>query len=283
MTLLIADSGSTKTDWAYVSHDVNFFTTQGLNPNYLSVVQVEEVLKNQVLPHVTQPLTHVFFYGAGLGNENAKKVLYNVFKNFFSSAELHIFHDILGAAKAAYNPYESGIICIMGTGSIAGMYDGNRIIRTTGGLGYLLGDEGSGTYLGKLLIIQYVQQNLPKELQEALQDYIQIKPNETLHFLYQQQYPSRFLASLSYFIASHRFHPLIQSIIYANFHDFYARTLLPLLRLYPFHDRICCVGSIADIFQNELKSVMTHNHVHIQKIISRPIFCLVEQIKNTLL
>ncbi|MCS7077222.1 MAG: hypothetical protein NZ455_10965 [Bacteroidia bacterium] len=281
MKILIGDSGSTKTDWAYLyENEVKYFTTQGLNPNYLSTTDIQSILVQQTLSNVEHPPEHLFFYGAGLNNIHSKSLMYAVFEKVFPHSQLSIEHDLLGAARAVYGLCESGIICILGTGSIAGFYDGERIPKTMGGLGYLLGDEGSGTHLGKMLIAQYAQKQLPRQIENALYEQIQIKTNDILHFLYQQKYPNRFLAQLTHFIAMYRENEAIQDIVRRSFQSFCEQTLLPLANQCFQRLKIRCVGSIAHIFEQEWKAVLLKNGMKVDKIMRKPISGLVEHVRH---
>jgi len=284
MYVLIGDSGSTKTDWAYISDgERKIFTTQGLNPNHLSEMDILHILKDELNPQANlQSIEKVAFYGAGLGNIKAKEFLTDIFRRVFKNAQkITVEHDVLGAAHALYTPNEQGIVCILGTGSIAGYFDGNEIVKTSGGLGYLLGDEGSGTYLGKLLIAQYAQGKLPHHLETALQTHIQVKSTEALHFLYKEPHPNRFMAQLTRFLYPLKKEETIKNILHTAFEDFYKYTLSYLRTLYPDCTTIRCVGSVAYLFQEELLSVMQKHNIQIDKVVQKPIQGLVESVLNT--
>lgn len=283
MRILIADSGSTKTDWAYLDHtNTKRFTTQGLNPNHLTHDEIKQILLSEVAQHVDiHQVQKVYFYGAGLGNADAKHFLQAIFEKIFTdTVQITLAHDVLGAAQALYKVNEQGIVCILGTGSIAGFFDGHSIIKTAGGLGYLLGDEGSGTYMGKLLVAEYAQQKLSPLLEEALYEQVRIKSTEILHFLYKNPYPNRFLAQLTYFLTAFRQESEIKNIIQTAFGDFYQHTLSYLLSLYPECKSIRCVGSVAYLFEQELRQVMNNYGIIIDKIIQKPIEGLSETFRS---
>jgi N-acetylglucosamine kinase-like BadF-type ATPase len=283
MHILIGDSGSTKTDWAYITEDnTKILTTKGLNPNHLTHNEIKEVLLNelgqQIDIHKTEKL---YFYGAGLGNITAKVSLQTVFEEVFSSTQhISLAHDVLGAAQALFGDNEKGIVCILGTGSIAGYFNGQNIIRTTGGLGYLLGDEGSGTYMGKLLIAEYAQQKLPQHLEYALYEHIQVKSTEILHYLYKQPRPNHFLAPLTHFLVKFSEEQVVKKIIQNAFEDFYQRTLSYLLSLYPECTSIRCVGSVAYLFEKEFRAVMYSHGIGTDKIIQKPIHGIMEKLRK---
>lgn len=282
MQILIGDSGSTKTDWAYLTEkDTKFFTTKGLNPNHLAENEIQEILRYELGTQIPlNKVKQVFFYGAGLGNSTAKSYLQGIFRNVFADAEnIMLFHDLLGAAHALYGE-KSGIVCILGTGSVAGYFDGHSMVKTTGGLGYLLGDEGSGTYLGKLLIREYAQQKLPEHLETALYTHIQVKSTEILHFLYKQSHPNRFLAQLTYFLLAHKEDNTVKNIIYTAFEDFYIHNLFYLRFLYPEHKNIRCVGSVAYLFEKELRETMQKYGIVVDKLIQKPVSQLAESYRK---
>ncbi len=283
MNILIGDSGSTKTDWAYITkQDAKFFTTNGLNPNHLTEDKIKDILFTELEKQIElSKVEKIVFYGAGLGNENAKCFLHNIFTQIFNNTlNIVLEHDVSGAAHALYARNESGIVCILGTGSIAGYFDGQNVVKTAGGLGYLLGDEGSGTYLGKLLVKEYAQQKLPKHLETALYTHIQVKSTEILHFLYKQPHPNHFLAQLTHFLIAHKENKPVKNIIYTAFEDFYSYTLSYLLSLYPDDKTIRFVGSVGYLFQDELKKVMQKHGIVIDKIIQKPIYGLAENYKT---
>lgn len=283
MHILIGDSGSTKTDWAYLTEKgTQLFTTQGLNPNHLTKDAIQEILFHQVNAYVSlQEVEKVYFYGAGLGNAITKQYLRDIFEQIFLHAtNIIIEHDVLGAAQALYQHGEKGIVCILGTGSIAGYFDGQEITQTSGGLGFLLGDEGSGTYLGKLLIKEYAQQKLPLPIQNALYEHLHIKHTEILHFLYKEPHPNHFLARLTYFLTQFKEQDSIKTILYRAFEDFYVYTVSDLCAKYPQNENIRCVGSVAYLFQQELSDVLQKHNLQIDKILQKPIFGLIERIKN---
>lgn len=284
MHILIGESGSTKTDWAYLTeNDTKLFTTKGLNPNHLACDEIKEILREETGRQTElSSVEKLFFYGAGLGNDNAKTFLYSTFEQIFVNLKsIVLAHDLLGAAHALYAPGEKGIVCILGTGSVAGYFDGQDIVRTTGGLGYLLGDEGSGTHMGKLLIAEYAQKKLPHHLETALHEYTGVRNTEVLHFLYKEPHPNRFLSELTHFLLSYRKEMAIKTIIKASFETFYQYDLEYLLSLYPEYKTIRCVGSVGYLFQEELKEVMQKHNVFTDKIIQKPIIGIVEKYKNT--
>jgi N-acetylglucosamine kinase-like BadF-type ATPase len=155
--VLIADSGSTKTEWRLLQQPKRNKTifTQVLSPYFLDAAQIETVLRKELLPHLPEHPEDIFFYGTGNANPANARMIKGVLTKVFPGASVEVRHDLMGAARALCGQ-EQGIACILGTGSNSGYYNGKNITRNSPGLGYVLGDEGSGAYLGKRVLQYYL-------------------------------------------------------------------------------------------------------------------------------
>ncbi|MEP7127457.1 MAG: hypothetical protein ABI729_01260 [Chitinophagales bacterium] len=270
MVQLIVDSGSTKADWRLMNDGViSAFTTQGLNPYFLGKEEIEEVIRQQVLPSISATvINRIFFYGAGCGAEIRKQQVQNALRVFFPQTNHFIGTDLLGAARALLKD-DVGFVIILGTGTNSGLYDGKEIIRNIDSLGYLLGDEGSGAAIGKKILREYLRKLLPEALQKEFSIYSPLNREEALHQLYKEPFPNRFLASLVPFAAAHLSNPAIQELIKESFRDFFRNIIAHYqdYTRYPF----CCTGSVAFVFRELLQTVAEEYEVSINKIVQSPI------------
>ena len=274
--ILIADSGSTKTDWICVSADD---TTQpveahtvGLNPFHVSDDEFREVLVHDLLPQLGEvKVDNVYFYGSGVRPEVEARVK-SLLREVFPQAEVIEAHsDLLGAARALCGR-TWGIACILGTGANSCVYDGKKIVHNTPALGYILGDEGSGAVLGKHLIHDLYTGALSHNMRMKFEQEMGLQLSDIIDRVYRQPQPNRFLASLSEFIHRHLDDESIRDMIYSTFSDFvnmhlsrYGRRELP----------VSFVGSIAWYYQTQLSLVLQTLGYHVGTIVKSPLEGLV--------
>lgn len=272
---LIADSGSTKTEWALITKQHSFiqFSSQGINPFHLNEKQIEHLLYNEVLPHLKKYLNliqAVYFYGAGCSQKENNLKLKHSIKNILNIDEIHIHHDLLGAARATCKK-QKGIVGILGTGSNACVYGGLSIIAAAPSYGYLLGDYGSGAHIGKTFLQHYCDNTLPKDLKISFEKN-GYNAEVILDGVYKKPMPSRFLASIFPFIMAHKQHPFVQNIIEYSLSKYFEIQLLPIVKeKYPLH----FVGSVAYMLQAELEKISTQHHLQISQIIKNPLSGLI--------
>jgi N-acetylglucosamine kinase-like BadF-type ATPase len=274
--IFIADGGSTKADWIIVDKNGNQTksSTMGFNPFfYTEEVVVEELNKKFVHEVPVKAAEKVYFYGSGCSDNLRKAVLERAFAKIFPNAEIHVYHDLLASAKATCGD-DPGIACILGTGSNSCLYDGIKEIDNVANLGYLLGDEGSGTHLGKKLIRAYYYRELPKELEEAFNKKYQLGKRELLNRLYDGQSGNVYLASFSKFLFEHKEHFYVQRIVARSLAEFIDRHVMK----YEGHQTlpIHFVGSIAYYFSKVLKSLLAERNLTLGLIIKKPIENLVQ-------
>jgi glucosamine kinase len=278
--ILIADSGSTKTDWVLINKKkiVNSFQGLGINPYYQSYENIMEILEHDLTPKINpDEIRKIHFYGSGCSTETKCQMLSSAFEKHIKNAEININHDLIGAAKALFGNSE-GIACILGTGSNSCHYDGKNIIASAVSLGFILGDEGSGSYLGKSFIINYLKENIPVEIKELFEKEYNYNLENILDAVYNQPKPGKFLASFTKFISENSSNEFMKSLIYSSFRGFFSEQIR---KYFKYKEApISCVGSIAYYFQDFLKEVAHENGVEIQKIIKTPIEGLVEYHRN---
>ncbi len=221
--ILIADSGSTKTHWALLDEKVRKKTihTPGLNPYFHDSASVEAILVADLVPClVPDHIRQIHFYGAGCSTEKNNLMLKEAMDIFFRKSETFIHHDILGAARSLFGK-EEGIACILGTGCNSCYYDGNEIWSKVPSLGYLFGDEGAGSNLGKRLMESYLKGRLPDDLREEFDAKYNLTLEDYLNAFYNRPFPNRFLASFSSFIAPRQTHPYLRKLVKDSFDAFF--------------------------------------------------------------
>ncbi len=273
---LIADGGSTKTDWRLLHEGREFKQLQstGFNPYLVTSEQIEEILWKELQPFIdNKAVTEVYYYGAGCSTPSKNMVIERAFENVFPQASFFIDHDLLGAARSVCGSSE-GIACILGTGSNSCYYDGKTVVDHIFSLGYFFGDEGSGAYMGKQLLSAYLHNELPAELASAFRSEHMLSNENILDAVYNKPAPSRFLASFSKFISDNREHPYINNLIHENFRSFYKYQVI----CYPRHKEIpvSFVGSVAYHYQDILIETGKEFEITAGKIIQAPIDGLVE-------
>jgi N-acetylglucosamine kinase-like BadF-type ATPase len=273
---LIAESGSTKTNWKGTKSGktVLTFTTAGLNPYVQTREDICDTIKSDVMPNVgTESVQQIYFYGAGCSNEENNKIMYSCLKNFFHQAQIEIEHDLLGAARGLWGNQE-GIVCILGTGSNSCIYDGNDIIQGIPALGYVLGDEGSGSYMGKNLVRDYLYQQMPVALAEKLRLEYKLDKDRILNKVYKQPNPNRWLASFSIFIRENFNFEYCQGLVRNGFRDFFSAHVNKYKKYKDLP--MGAIGSIAFLYKDLLGEVAKENGFTVEKIIRSPLDELVQ-------
>lgn len=265
---LIADAGSTKIAWAIMDRDtvVNRFQTAGYNPNYADANAFIDILHE--IPEELPPLDAVCYYGSGCGSEANQEKVSKILATRFPKSKIEVGSDMLGAAKALLGK-ERGIACILGTGANACLYDGQNIVQNAVSLGYLVGDEGSGSYIGRRLVRAYFYKLMPDNLRGLFKEAFQLDYKEFLDKVYHQPEASKYLASFTRFAGDHQDHPFVQQLVKDSFNDFIEAFLLPFEGC---HDLpISFVGSVAYHFQDILKESLEEKGLHLGKVMRSPI------------
>ena len=268
--ILIADSGSTKTDWRIIDAQGNIHQakTVGLNPYHQSTDDIAEILHQALVPQLTVPIQQVFFYGAGCANETINQTVAQALQRVFPSAQVQVYSDLLAAAHALCG-HEPGIACILGTGANSCLYNGQVIVDNVPPLGYILGDEGSGTYLGKELLNRYLKRDMPEPLRRQFAKRYSVTTDSVLDNVYRQSQPNRYLASFAKFAFHHLKHPYIAQMVYDGFRQFLEKNV----RKYEDYPRykVHFTGSIAFYYSNVLRQVANDEGFAIQNIVESPI------------
>ncbi len=274
--ILIADSGSTKTDWCLVEHGqlVRQLFTKGINPFFQSEEEIGLEISGALLPQLkTQTFQAVYFYGAGCAfPDKIATVLRAISQHLIVEETIEVSTDMLAAAHGLCK-HEPGIACIMGTGSNSCFYDGRNMVSNVSPLGFILGDEGSGAVLGKLLVGDILKNQMPSELKEKFFERFRLTPPEIIDRVYRQPFPNRFLASLSPFLAEHIEEPTIHALVLNSFQAFLKRNVMQYDYFrYPAH----FIGSVAFHYQAILREAARKVGVQIGDIQQSPMEGLIQ-------
>jgi len=271
---LIADSGATKTEWCVINgNKKTIFITQGMSPYFITAEQMQNIIKEELHPKLKQKIDEVHYYGTGCANADNAKSVKQVFKNIFPEANISIDHDLMAAAKALCGK-EKGIACILGSGSNSCYYDGKKIIKNSPGLGYILGDEGSGAYLGKKVIQYYLYNTFDEDLMARFDARFVTNKTEILNAVYKKPLPNRYLATFAIFLAENRGHYMIENIIEDGLNDFFFNHVYKYKESWtlPVH----FVGSIAYGFKDVLIELCKLYQLQLGKVIKNPMQGLID-------
>ena len=275
--LLVADSGSTKCDWKLVNNKreiVRTFHTKGYNPFFENARDIFDNLKlHEELDYIANDVTRLYYFGAGCSSPDRKMVVDTALRLFFRNADVVVEHDLLGAALATCDN-QPGIACILGTGSNAGYFDGEKLHDDVHALGYLLGDEGSGSYFGKKLLADFLYNKLPPKIHQELQDRYQLTKEGIFYNVYKSPTPNIYLASFARFLSDNQDHYYVRTLVRQGLLEFIDIHVCRFdnFRNVPVH----FVGSIAHFFHDILTDVADKKGLIMGKIVKEPIHNLTE-------
>lgn len=268
MKILIADSGSTKTHWCMVDQkgEQMHFSSEGYNPNYMTRQYLVDSLR-EALPAGFDPLqvTHLHFYGAGCSTDRYD-FMRTALSDIFLMAQIEIAMDLLASARALLGR-EAGLAAILGTGTNSCLYDGERITHNIDSLGFILGDEGSGGYIGKSLLSDYIRGYMPDDVRQLFHETYALTGDEIIEQVYTRPMPNRFCAGFTRFITDHP-HPYCDELVCKAFRAFFTNIICgyPDYARYAFH----CVGSVGYHFRTLLAQVAAEFSVTLGQIIADP-------------
>ncbi len=268
--ILVADSGSSKTDWmGYDNGNVITFNTKGINPYFLNEQEIYKLIsKNEDFVPYANKVQEIYFFGAGSSSPDKHEVVSNGLSLFFKKAFISVDNDLVGSAVATCGS-EKGLSCILGTGSNISYYDGKSVHDSTHGLGYVLGDEGSGTYFGRKLAIAYLYGHMPADLGKNFAETYDINKENVITNVYQRSFPNIYLASLSRFMADNLSHPFIQQLLRTGFQEFVDTNIKDFPGYKDLKSHF--IGSIAYFYQDVLREVCEANEVIVGNIDQKPI------------
>jgi len=275
MIKLICDSGATKAEWCLVYNcKKKTIFTQGISPYFLNTEQIRVLLLKELQPKLRNiKVDEVFFYGTGCANPaNARSVKNAIQLVFTNTKKVEVTHDLMAAARAVCGKGK-GIVANLGTGSFCCYYDGKKIIKQIPGIGYILGDEGSGAYLGKKVIQYYLYETFDDDLRARFNAKYITNRSEILENVYKKPLPNRYLASFTIFLAENRGHYMIDNIIEDGLNEFFFYHLCKFREswIMPIH----FVGSVAFGFKDVLQHLCNTYEFELGRVIKNPMEGLV--------
>ncbi len=276
--ILVADSGSSKTDWLLENpgHAPEEFKTDGLNPFFLNEKEIVKIIQSQGAELIKRNhrISEIFFFGAGCSNPDRREIISNSLSQVFpKTLFVSVDSDLLGSAYATCGK-EKGLVCVLGTGSNISFFNGEDIFEGKQGLGFVLGDEGSGAWLGKKLITDYLYGKMPADIAEAFKQRFNPDKETIIKNVYQTHHASSYLASFARFLYEVRPSAYAQNLLTTGFTEFIETNI----KTYPEYSDYKChfVGSIAFHFSDELTALCKAHGVHVGKIIQKPINTLLD-------
>lgn len=267
--IVIADSGSTKTDWRWVTKDGKIYQskTEGINPSYTSSEEIIADLSNNLIKPHDEEIEKVFFYGAGCNGITAKKIVTTGLSQYFAHAVISVEDDLIAAARATCGT-KAGLSCILGTGSNSCVYNGEEIIQSIPSLGYMMADEGSGMALGKAFLKAYLEESIPSHLTEKFANRFDVTREQALENLYKKPYPNRYMAGFSKFAFDNLKDPYVYRLTHQVFEQFFSNCI----DRYEEKDQLPVhfVGSIAFYYGNIIRQIAQDKGLLVGTIMESP-------------
>lgn len=271
--ILIADSGSTKTDWLLLNGNtkISYLQTKGLNPYFTSIPDIEKQIEKVYSEIKKIEIKSIFFYGSGIKDDKSVYKIKKAISTVFPNTQVFVYSDILGAARASLN-LTDGIACILGTGSNTCLYKNHKIAYKIPAMGYILGDEGSGAVLGRNILNLYFKGIMPLYLQKEFAARFAVTEAQVLENIYRKPFANRYLASFSVFLSEFKQDDFIHQFLFNSFDDFMIKNILPYENYQSFP--VGMVGSIAFYFRDIIQEVADKYGIMIKKVIEKPIDAL---------
>ena len=273
--ILIADSGSTKTEWCLLrAGKKTKISTGGLSPYFMNTEEISTVINEKILPKLKGKIPEeVHFYGTGCSNPENIVLVKKALKQNFGNAKITVDHDLMAAARALCGR-EKGIACILGTGSNSCYFNGKKIMQNNPGLGFILGDEGGGTQLGKKVLQHFLYHTFDEDLMERFQEQYNTNSAEILNAVYKQSLPNRYLAGFAMFLADNRGHYMVENILEDCFHEFFYYHLYKYTQ--SWKEPIHFTGSVAYHFKDVLSSVCEAHQFTMGNVLKSPMDGLIK-------
>ena len=266
---LIADSGATKTEWSIITKEkIKKIFTQGISPYFMDADQISRLLEKELKSMIKKvQVNEIHYYGTGCSNPNNVRLVKKAIQKVFLHAKVNVDHDLMGAARALCGR-NKGIACILGTGSNSCYYNGKKIVKNSPGLGYVLGDEGSGAYLGKKVIQHYLYGTFDTNLMARFDATYTTNGEEILENVYKKPLPNRYLAGFVLFLVENRGHKIIEKIIYDGLNDFFQNHINNYKEssMYPIN----FTGGVAFGFKDVLQQLCQTHELLLGKVIKSP-------------
>jgi N-acetylglucosamine kinase-like BadF-type ATPase len=275
MAILIADSGATKCEWCIINNGrKKVVFTQGISPYFLDSEGVQTIVLKELLPSIKKyAIDAVYYYGTGCGNPANVKMIKGALKKIFTGAVVAVESDLTAAARALCG-HEKGIACILGTGSNSCFYNGKKIVKNSPGLGYVLGDEGSGAYLGKKVIQYYLYGTFDEDLRYKFNDQYKTDTVGILENVYRKPLANRYVATYSLFLAENRGHYMVENIIEDGLNDFFFTHLCKYSESWKYP--INFVGGVAWGFRDVITELCNGYEFEMGRILKNPMEGLID-------
>ncbi|HEY0608115.1 MAG TPA: N-acetylglucosamine kinase [Chitinophaga sp.] len=273
---LIADSGSTKADWSLLTATDHFrYQTQGISPFFLTAPQVREILEKELRPNLPPDIEveEIHYYGTGCSQPKSIQIMQEALQAVFPAAAIAVSHDLMAAAHALCQ-HSPGIASILGTGSNSCYYDGNTIVSNNPGLGFILGDEGSGAYLGRKLLQYYCYNSFDEELRARFDAKYHTNKDEILENVYRRPMANRYLAGFTVFLSENRGHFIVENILEDGLNDFFFNHIYKYSQswTHPLH----FTGSIAWHFRDVLQALCELYELQLGSVLRNPMEGLIK-------
>ena len=273
--ILVADSGSTKTNWIVLDENGEIYykvNTKGLNPAvFPKDVLYERIVSKEELNDIRDNVKQIYFYGAGCGTQTARNYLREVFNDIFENANIEIYEDTIAAVKSLQTD-KPGIVCILGTGSNCSYFDGKETHQKVISLGYIIMDDASGNYYGKQIIRDYYFNKMPKELAVKFESNYDLSPDTIKEHLYKFESPNTYLADIGRFLIENKKSDYAQNVIKIGLRSFIENQILQFDE--SKKNPIYFVGSIAHFLHDEIVEVFIEYNLKLGKIVRHPITTL---------
>lgn len=275
MSSLIADSGATKAEWCLVNNgEKKTIFTQGISPYFLNANEIAELVQRELVPKIKNIfIENIYYYGTGCASPDNARIVKKALLQVFPDAHVNVNTDLMAAARAVCG-HEKGIACILGTGSNSCYYNGKNIVKNSPGLGYVLGDEGSGAYLGKKVLQYYLYNTFDEDLRARFDAKFVTTPVEILDNVYKKPLPNRYLASFAMFLAENRGHYMIENIIEDGLNDFFFQHLCKYAEVWKHP--VSFVGSVANGFKDVIRELCHSYEFELGIILKNPMEGLVK-------
>jgi glucosamine kinase len=272
---LIADGGSTKSEWCLIQDGrKKTLFTQGMSPYFLTPREMTGIVTEELLPRLKNiPVGTLYYYGTGCASPSNAKNVRHALEEAFPDASIEVNTDLVAAARAVCG-HEKGIACILGTGSNSCYFNGKKIVKNSPGLGYVLGDEGSGAYLGKKVLQYYLYNTFDDELKSRFDTMFNTTAVEILENIYSKPLPNRYLATFTMFLAENRGHFMVENILEDGLNDFFFQHLCKYTEVWT--QPVNFVGSVASGFSDVLQQLCHSYEFELGKILKNPMEGLVK-------
>ncbi len=276
---LIADSGATKTEWCLLGGSrKKTIITEGISPYFFNSAQIAEVIQSKVLPGLKNAIPEtIHFYGTGCADAANNKLVEKGIQKAFPKAKISVESDLMAAARALCG-HEKGVACILGTGSNSCVFNGKKIIKNNPAPGFILGDEGGGSYLGKKVVQYFIYSTFDEDLMHKFKLKFKTDYREILQHVYKEAWPNRYLASFTSFLSENRGHFMIENILEDGLSDFFFTHLYKYNETWTLPIHFC--GSISWHFRDVIKELCASFELQLGKIIKDPMGELIKYHNN---